>query len=157
MQTLDALERTKLALTSNSSRPVIGVVEYKYQYAVTIQIHFRLHRRRARLARLRALHLQGHAPAAARTICKFWRAIISRRKPPPLPPLMRLRANNRQMPRMPQTMSMQRAAGEPCSTPLIRTALIPLLPELQSRIAAVKEKPTPPNVAKQRLPQVIAP
>lgn len=112
MQTLDALERSKVALTSASLRPVIGVVEHKYHSASIIQIHYRLHRRRARLARFHALNIGGQASIASRKICKWWRSVLARRGPPPLPPLMRLRTLNRSMPRMSQAMSVQRAAGE---------------------------------------------
>jgi hypothetical protein len=112
MQTLDALERSKMALTSASLRPVIGVVEHKYHSASIIQLHYRLHRRRVRLARFRALSVGGQASIAARKISRWWRYVLARRRPPPLPPLMRLRTLNRSMPRMSQAMSLQRAAGE---------------------------------------------
>jgi hypothetical protein len=112
MQTLEALERSKVALTSASLRPVIGVVEYKYRSASIIQLHYRLHRRRVRLARFRALNAGGQASIASRKICRWWRSVLARRGPPPLPPLMRLRTLNRSMPRMSQAMSVQRAAGD---------------------------------------------
>jgi hypothetical protein len=110
-QNLDALERAKFALQTASLRPLIGVVEHKHQAAATIQLHFILHRRRRRLSRFRALNVQGRGDVAARKICAFFRIVLSRRKPPPLPPLMRLRSMHRQLPRAPQAMSFQRAAG----------------------------------------------
>jgi hypothetical protein len=112
MQALEALERSKKALTSASSRHFIGVVEHKYQSVVLIQLHYRLHRRRVRLARFHAYTIGGQAAAAAHKICKFFRTVLVRRRPPPLPPLMRLRTLNRSMPRLAQAMSLQRAAGD---------------------------------------------
>jgi hypothetical protein len=112
MQTLDALERSKVALTLASLRPAIGVVEHKYHSASLIQFHYRLHRRRARVARYRALNADGQATFASRKICRWWRSVMARRGPPPLPPLMRLRTLHRSMPRISQAMSSQRASGD---------------------------------------------
>jgi hypothetical protein len=111
MHALDALERSKLALTSASSRPAIGLVEHKSLSASVIQLHYRLHRRRRRLARFRSLNTGGNAAIAARKIVNFFRSVLSRRATPALPPLMRLRAMHRTMPRMSQAMSVQKAAG----------------------------------------------
>ena len=155
MNALEALERSKIALTSASARHSIGAVEHKYHSAVLLQLHYRLHRRRARIARYHAYAIGGQAHAAARKICRFFRSVLARRRPPPLPPLMRLRTLNRSLPRVSQAMSLQRAAGASPSSFLLPLQIIALFPptHLQSCNPASQPsrkspyRPTLPNNA----------